>query len=100
MAAGRDYCGVAVAHQPSATMTSILLALAVGSAALALALRVWAWQLERRYDAAIREGVRLNDEWIAHREAGNAAFLDGEWDEQAAWEAAGLGAEWLKYSSY
>lgn len=81
-------------------MRDALVVLAVSSAVLALSLRAYAWQLERRYETAIREGVRLNDEWIAHREAGNAAFLDGEWDEQAAWEAAGLGEEWLKYSSY
>lgn len=84
-------------------MISGLVVLAVGSAALALALRAYAWVLNRRYKAAIREGVRLNMEWVAHRDAGNAAFLDGEsgdpdaWETaglQDAWEAAGLGEEW------
>lgn len=73
--------------------------LAAASAALALSLRVYAWLLRERYMAAIREGVRLDLEWVAHRDAGLAAFLSGEWDEQAAWEAAGLGEEWAKYSS-
>lgn len=81
-------------------MISGLVVLAVGSAALALALRVYAWWLNRRYEAAISEGVRLNLEWVAHRDAGMVAFMNGEWDEQAAWEAAGLGEQWLKYSSY
>ena len=73
--------------------------LVLASAALALGLRVYAWSLKKRYLAAISEGVRLDLEWVAHRDAGLAAFLSGDWDEQAAWEAAGLGEEWAKYSS-
>lgn len=78
----------------------VLAVLAVASATLALSLRVYAWWLNRRYEAAISECARLNLAWIAHREAGRAAFLAGEWDEQSAWEAVGLGELWLKYSSY
>lgn len=81
-------------------MSAALVVLAVASVALALALRVWSWRLRRRYMAAIREGVRLDLEWVNYRDAGVQAFLSGEWDEQAAWEAAGLGEEWKHYSSY
>lgn len=81
-------------------MSAALVVLAVASVALALALRVWSWRLRRRYVAAIHEGARLDAEWVNYRDAGVQAILSGEWDEQAAWEAVGLGVEWTHYSSY